>query len=319
MDAINSRRRVGQGRFSWCGEQDDLFPWLESLNARIDDAEIIERLHVAHGVLDAQFLLPTTNLACALSDATIGLFSIRSTAIQQLGIYSILSVPGSTLCLSLSPTSMTTTLVTLSDGTTMHVSLEADNVSVLNVAQTSSFQSWCAIPYGQDTIVAGGDDGCMVTLDKSTFSVLCRDRKSHTAGITALLEIEVGSQALLCTGSYDGFLRVFKRDIQTNTFVLLDSAQLDGGVWRLYPQQQRQQQQDNSVRLLACCMQSGTRSLTVTLSHDNTIHFTVDNLWTADGSTESTRLIYAGAWLPLDKAAICSFYEKILYILEAPP
>ena len=267
-------------------------------------------------MLDAQFLLPTTKLACALSDNSIGLFTVHSATMQLLGIYSVSSAPASTLCLSLSPTSPTTTLVTLSDGTTLHVSFEADSVSVLNGAQTSSFQSWCAIPYNQDTIIAGGDDGCMVALDRQTFSVVSLDRKSHTAGVTALLKIELGGQAFLCTGSYDGFLRVFKRDIKTKIFVLQDSAQLDGGVWRLYPQQQ---QQSASIRLLACCMQSGTRSLTVTLSKDDTIHFTIDNLWTADGSTESTRLIYAGSWLSLDKAAICSFYEKILYILKAPP
>jgi hypothetical protein len=69
--------------------------------------------------------------------------------------------------------------------------------------------------------------------------------------------------------------------------------------------------ESNCSSLLACCMQEGARM--VSLSDNSS--FTLQGKFEPQ---EERRLFYGGAWQTENIAALCSFYEKQLYICNIP-
>jgi diphthamide biosynthesis protein 7 len=122
----------------------------------------------------------------------------------------------------------------------------------------------------------------------------------HGAGVVSILPI---SENHVLTGSYDDNLRVYDfRNLKKH----VSRINLDGGVWRIL------QRPQSSTSFLTCCMQPGARTITLdpdTLSVTKEIAFEPE---------EETRLIYGGSWQNENVAALCSFYEKKLYICRIP-
>ena len=108
------------------------------------------------------------------------------------------------------------------------------------------------------------------------------------------------SDNVVLTGSYDNSLRLLD---YRNLRRPVSSVDLDGGVWRILPRPQ-----SNSTSFLVCCMQSGAR--TISLNHDS---LTVDREAVFEPQ-EERRLIYGASWQNENVVALCSFYEKKLYI-----
>lgn len=119
---------------------------------------------------------------------------------------------------------------------------------------------------------------------------------SHNAGVVSILP---WSHDLVLTGSYDNSLRLF--DFR-NMRLPISSVDLSGGVWRII-----QQPVDEASNFLACCMQSGSRTVSVTPSQSISIEGTFQ-------PEEENPLIYGACWQNDSVAALCSFYEKKLYI-----
>jgi len=111
------------------------------------------------------------------------------------------------------------------------------------------------------------------------------------------------SENLVLTGSYDNCVRLFDyRNLRSP----ISSLDLDGGVWRILPRPGCEMKS-----FLACCMQSGAR--TFVLKYESTLERAE-----VFEPEENRRLIYGGSWQNEKLAALCSFYEKSLYICEIP-
>jgi diphthine methyl ester acylhydrolase len=132
-------------------------------------------------------------------------------------------------------------------------------------------------------LLTGGDDSILAfhfiqtesDSGQSIATQLFQDRKSHTAGVTAILPIFGTDQILartrvFVTGSYDEYLRVFTfEELLPQKRKLVAELSLGGGVWRLrkladYPDEEGQGVLVSSVLLLACCMHAGVRIIRIT-------------------------------------------------------
>jgi len=82
---------------------------------------------------------------------------------------------------------------------------------------------------------------------------------------------------------------------------------LDGGVWRILPRPN-----SGSSSLLACCMQSGAQIVNIDKESKS---FQRAGLFEPQ---EDNRLIYGAGWQSENIAALCSFYERKLYICRIP-
>jgi diphthine methyl ester acylhydrolase len=124
---------------------------------------------------------------------------------------------------------------------------------------------------------------------------------SHTAGVVSILPI---SDTLVFTGSYDDYLRVFDyRNLKDS----ISSVDLEGGVWRILPRPQ-----SKTSSFLTCCMQLGAQTVSLL---DESPMLRREQIFEP---VEERRLIYGASWHSKDVAAICSFYEKSLYICKIP-
>lgn len=123
------------------------------------------------------------------------------------------------------------------------------------------------------------------------------DRKSHGAGVTAILPFEqvndpFSNCSYILTGSYDEYLRVFKLDQTSTKKAVVVEESLGGGVWRLKqvgdtwregPSPEFTGQRICSL-IMASCMHAGVRILQVVrtcagqCAHD----FSSSCLWTVD-------------------------------------
>jgi diphthine methyl ester acylhydrolase len=123
---------------------------------------------------------------------------------------------------------------------------------------------------------------------------------SHGAGVVSILPV---SDTMLLTGSYDNLLRSFDFRNLTKPTCSID---LEGGVWRIVPRPE-----SDSKEFLLCCMQFGAQ--TISLNEYSPIL----RKSTAFKPVEENRLVYGGGWKNREMAAVCSFYEKCLYLCKA--
>ncbi|KAI9816496.1 MAG: hypothetical protein M1827_001628 [Pycnora praestabilis] len=89
-----------------------------------------------------------------------------------------------------------------------------------------------------------------------------KDRKTHGAGVTAILPIL--RDEILLTGSYDDCVRVY----DSTTLKVLAEKNLGGGVWRLKQLREHRRIEDDvygeyECQILASCMHAGARILEV--------------------------------------------------------
>jgi diphthine methyl ester acylhydrolase len=138
---------------------------------------------------------------------------------------------------------------------------------------------------------------------KGSISLSCEisDLCSHGAGVVSLLTL---SDTLFLTGSYDNCLRSFD---YRNLKRPISSIDLDGGVWRILPRPN-----STPCSFLACCMQFGAQLVSLNQEVGSFERFG------AFEPQEDRRLIYGASWHSESIAALCSFYEKKLYICRIP-
>lgn len=131
-------------------------------------------------------------------------------------------------------------------------------------------------------LLTGGDDSTLALHSLKGYThpshawtkPLLQDRKSHNAGVTAILPIFSGycvsrSTQAFVTGSYDEHIRVFTFDeLPPYKRKLVAELALGGGVWRLCRMSESSDKQNGgdyifSVLILASCMHAGVRIVRV--------------------------------------------------------
>jgi len=145
-------------------------------------------------------------------------------------------------------------------------------------AWTVAFADLSTTGENRRNLLTGGDDSILAfhsiqsesDSGQSRATQLFQDRKSHTAGVTAILPILGTGQTLprsrvIATGSYDEYLRVFtlEESLPIKRKIVAELS-IGGGVWRLKklahcPDEEDQGVLVSSVLLLACCMHAGVR------------------------------------------------------------
>ncbi|CAD8116234.1 unnamed protein product [Paramecium sonneborni] len=90
------------------------------------------------------------------------------------------------------------------------------------------YSVWCTLldNTNQDLFYSGSDDACLNYYD-ARIGILRKDKKSHSQGITYLLN---DGQYNLITGSFDGYIRIFDKR-QPN--IAMEEYKREGGIWRI--------------------------------------------------------------------------------------
>lgn len=218
--------------------------------------------------------------------------------LNDLNNFSCLQLyPSSTLILSLawhpSPEKRSTIALSLSDGQVAILDHEDQSPeTTLKSVQAHDLEAWTvawspSIPAnGTSVLYSGGDDSALCKDDadswpfRSTSSkdvsqdqLLSSDRKTHGAGVTAILPIESvagGDEDVVVTGSYDESIRVLVLPSGRRRSRLLAEKRLGGGVWRLKRLETKLMDEDAGVKLrvLASCMHAGARVLEIRRSRE---------------------------------------------------
>lgn len=146
--------------------------------------------------------------------------------------------------------------LTLSDGRTGIATVGSQDYELKHIDWTSShdLEAWTIRIEADGEVIrcwTGGDDAKLlhseVAMD-SQMTTKWSDRRTHDAGVTAILPIANG---LVITGSYDESIRLLKAPIGPGRPQILAELGLEGGVWRL--------QFIYSNLILASCMHAGCR------------------------------------------------------------
>lgn len=234
-----------------------------------------QRLYVAHSTGSLSVY------ACEREDGFILRPLIATTAL----------VAETVLILSLSVSSRGI-LTSHSDGTVATWTTELRPLATWSVSDLEVWiQAWGADDH---VVYSGSDDGLLAAWDLRTATEgqampMFRNRKSHGAGVTAILPLESDEFGIV-TGAYDDEIR--RLDIR-NPHKVMERANLGGGVWRIIPQ--------GKDRLLTCCMYDGARIL-------EKEHFGIVKRF-----DEHESIVYGGD-VTGDMVGTCSFYDKSICI-----
>ncbi|KAI9727816.1 MAG: hypothetical protein M1834_007963 [Cirrosporium novae-zelandiae] len=210
--------------------------------------------------------------------------------------------------------------------------------------QAHSLEAWfvtCSSePVSRLRLYSGGDDSlfCMHALEGASqelpqhSAVMMQDRKTHGAGVTAILPLPVEAAMdgqILLTGSYDNVVRVI--DPFGRPRVLAEET-LDGGVWRLKlieigegPREtdgRSEESKSGSTKearfrgiVLASCMHAGTRILEIINDAEGTW-----SIWVLAKFEEHQSMNYGSDVQPCGQPSgsfVCastSFYDKKLCV-----
>lgn len=152
------------------------------------------------------------------------------------------------LSIAWSPTGSDCVACTLSDTSVaiFRPSLQCNAVAYTYTSHSD--QVWaCGFSPDGRILYSGGDDSVLNAQDLVTRQTVWRDKKTHGAGVTAIMPRS--NDNMLLTGSYDDILRIF--DLRTRDVV--GQINLGGGVWRLG------KRGNNNRSLIASCMYVGSR------------------------------------------------------------
>jgi diphthine methyl ester acylhydrolase len=267
------------------------------------------------GRLTFRLLSDPKILTVALANGSIEVYALKLNDHDPPSLQRVNSIQyfeESSLVLSLAASPSTPLLGTLSTGELSTLDVQSETKDPISRWKAHDLEVWCGAWKSPETILSGGDDALLKVWDlralstpqasNKRYSPFCiRDAKSsHGAGVTSILP---ATETLFLTGSYDNTLRSFD---YRNLRAPISSINLDGGVWRILPRPG-----NNSTSFLVCCMQEGSR--TVTLSQNG--EFSLDGTFEPQ---EERRLFYGGSWQSENIAALCSFYEMKLYIVGIP-
>lgn len=191
-----------------------------------------------------------STLCVATSTGSLEFFAFDATAekLEQTSSKQISNTETLVLDLLWHPSRADIVAVTLSDGT---VSLcqsddstnpwSSSSQTTITELTTHSLEPW-TLAFSPDTslVFSGGDDAVLQSMQVSCDSesegedipsstTLWTDRRSHEAGVTAILPL---ANDLLITGSYDDNIRLISAPPVGRRQVLAE-LNLGGGVWRL--------------------------------------------------------------------------------------
>ena len=147
-------------------------------------------------------------------------------------------------------------------------------------------------------LYSGADDSVLNTQDLETQQTLWKDRRTHGAGVTAIMARP--DNFTLLTGSYDDNLRII--DLRTRGVV--GQINLGGGVWRLG------KRGTDGRSVIASCMYVGSRL--VDFGEDLRTPSVVARF------EEHESMNYACDIHPMDPDIVvsCSFYDKRVCIWD---
>ena len=245
-------------------------------------------------------------LAVAGSTGVILLYRLDHQNLNDMNNFSCLQLySSSTLIMSLawhpSPEKRSTIAISLSDGQVAIFDHEDESPeATLKAVQAHDLEAWTVawspsiLANGRSVLYSGGDDSALCKDDADSWplhstsgqeisqeQLLSSDRKTHGAGVTAILPIESVAgviEEVLVTGSYDEFIRVLVLPARRRRSRLLAAKRLGGGVWRLKLLETRLVDEDAEVklRILASCMHAGARVLEIRRSREG--NWTIDVL-----------------------------------------
>ncbi|KAH0542097.1 hypothetical protein FGG08_003477 [Glutinoglossum americanum] len=225
-------------------------------------------LPTPYAVLDLHFSphSPAT-FAIATSTGAVSLYtlnaSIPSPAIAHRHTSKFFSPSILVLALAFHPSDPSLIAVSLSTGS-LALTNPSTN-SVLHTLPAHALEAWTlAFSSVAENLYSGGDD-CSLTRyhlgpgGQDLPTKLWSDRRSHTAGVTAILPFPLDEQILL-TGSYDEFVRIY--DCGNRRVLAEKKVAEGGGVWRLRLISSYGTDRSRCL-VLASCMHTGTRLLEV--------------------------------------------------------
>jgi diphthamide biosynthesis protein 7 len=212
-----------------------------------------------YAILDLHFSPhDPTLLAVAGSTGCLQLFRFSSatTSLEPLSTYQFFDPATLVLSLSWHPTQANLLGVTVSEGGVYVVDADVASDAALDTGKevlTHDLEAWTLVfAHDGKAIYSGGDDASLrfSTLpttsssssskmpeegkedEEETFTPLqWQDRRSHQAGVTAILPL-ASEHNILITGSYDDNIRILHTPLQGRKQVLCEEN-LEGGVWRL--------------------------------------------------------------------------------------
>ncbi|KAG0132898.1 WD-40 repeat-containing protein-like protein [Tuber indicum] len=200
-----------------------------------------------HAILDIKFSPHSPEvLAVAQSNGTLSFYYISNGTITLSAHHILFDASILLLSVNFSPTAQYLAF-TLSNGEVGIFSLESKEITYQ--FSPHELEAWtCEFTTDGEGLYSGGDDSAICLYNLETGTQLWRDRKTHQAGVTAILDRGDGT---FLTGSYDERFRIF--DARTRR--VKSDTNLSGGVWRL------QMRSEDSV--LASCMHAGARVVSV--------------------------------------------------------
>ncbi|KAH0283988.1 WD40 repeat-like protein [Aureobasidium namibiae CBS 147.97] len=246
-----------------------------------DEIITISTTPTPYAILDLHFSPHDPSLlAVAGSTGCLQLFrfSAATTSLESLSTYQFFDPAILALSLAWHPVEANKLGVTASDG---GVYIVDTAVSVEEATGTGTqileheLEAWTLVfSHNGSAIYSGGDDASLRFSTLATSEgqeegndftpVQWQDRRSHQAGVTAILPLALEDNILI-TGSYDDNIRILSAPLVGRKQILAEEN-LEGGVWRLQPL--HQDTQARSYTVLASCMHAGTRIVRVQADDD---------------------------------------------------
>jgi diphthamide biosynthesis protein 7 len=223
----------------------------------------------------------TGSLACyTLAESS---FNIQKFFISQLWERNIL-----VLSFTFHPTNSKLLGATLSDGnvTICSLSENLNKATLVMTISTHELEAWTmSFAVSGERCLSGGDDAVLqyvlakgtsipgdgvMNEDQIHSMLIWKDRRLHSAGVTALLPLE---DSIAITGSYDDNMRIITLDKPSK---LLAEINLGGGVWRLKRLHAGVRGNTRKYDILASCMHAGARIVRITIGEGSNAHGPTD-------------------------------------------
>jgi diphthamide biosynthesis protein 7 len=272
-------------------------------------------------------------LATANSTGSLAIYQLVSKPneplkIEQKSLSQVWDKTILALSFSFHPSDKSVLGVTLSTGEVALCRIDPDSFEVNSFVTvvTHSLEAWTlCFSTGSNDLLSGGDDALIQKILLSEFTsvdefepppVVWKNRKIHSAGVTAILFLTKG---VYLTGSYDDYARIIV-DV-ANRPVCLAESNLGGGVWRLkaisYRAPEHGQHNNTQFDVLASCMHAGARILRIDLAPSPRITVLAK-------FEEHQSMNYGSDLQPTGEGGVytivsTSFYDKRLCLWKAQP
>lgn len=254
--------------------------------------EEVETHRVNHGVLDLHFSPHRQNVFCtANSTSSLSLYTLDQTSQDSNAIIKEMCTikPPDEDCLVLAiawnPNNPSMLGATLSNGNVI-ILMGMDGLPqsepdiVVSCVSTHDLEAWTLNFSPNPHILFSGGDDCVIYAQKIipnqvpdpsqriTSEEIWKNRKTHTAGVTAILPL---SESYMVTGSYDDHIRLLHISSASSGAIrpkVLAETNLGGGVWRLKllrgaPIGWQDKKMSAEFLILASCMHAGSRILSL--------------------------------------------------------